>query len=143
MFVARAAAKFIPSGMNKSGSQTVTANTSTYTQITTWTADTATYPGSTVSSNSLVMQSSGSAVLSGAVVWSAGGLTGNATCKLYKNGTAFLTGSATPTESSGTATVSGTVTVAAGDLIALYFIFNTFTDVTVTASGTFVHAVSP
>lgn len=143
MFFLRAAKSFIPSGMNKSGSQSVGANTSTYTQITGWVADTTNYPGSTVSSNGLVIQSTGIAALSAAMVWDASGITGNATCKLYKNGSAILTGAATPTESSGTATVSGTVAVAAGDAITLYFIFNTFTGVTVNASGTYVHALSP
>lgn len=142
MFLFRAAAKsYLPAGMNKSGTQTVTANTTTYTQLTTWTADTTNYPGSTVSTNSLVIQSTGNAALSGAVSWNAGGITGNATVQLYKNGSVVLTGSATPTESSGTATVSGTISCVAGDLIALYFIFNTFTDVTINAAGTFVHAL--
>ncbi|MGI5222507.1 hypothetical protein [Nocardia sp. CA-290969] len=58
---------FLPSGMNKSGNQTIP--NSTLTLIINWTADTATFPGSSVSSNGLVAQRNASAATL-AVEWS-------------------------------------------------------------------------
>lgn len=50
---------FTPSGMTKNGTQTwATGGTSSWTTITTWTANTGTYPGSSITSNRLVVQGS-------------------------------------------------------------------------------------
>lgn len=71
---------FLPSRMTKSGA---TANFNTgQTQITGWAADTVGYPGSTVSSNDLVVQAAGSGVTLDASIEFTNGSTGSRTLTL-------------------------------------------------------------
>jgi hypothetical protein len=126
--------------MNKSGTQAMGA-TSSFVQITGWTADTTTYPGSTVSSNALVLQSAGSTTLNGSASWTSA-LTGTGQVRVVRNGTVAATGTATAAAASGTATVTVNITAVAGDLITLEWLYGTFTNETITVAGTFVRATA-
>lgn len=125
---------FLPSGMIKSGSS---GNiTTTYTQVGGgWAADTANYPGSTVSGNDLVIQSNGSGItVAASVVWTGDYSFGTRTVTMrlrygtaaqFTAGTAatLVTGTATAVpNNNGTATLTLTATgqtVQAGYLIRL------------------------
>lgn len=118
------AVDFTPSGMTKNGTFGLG---SSYVQMTGWLANTTSYPGSTVSSNDLVVQSSGAGkTIEASIIWTStsSSFTRSVTMRLKLNGTVIATG-ATATVPGGigntvTATVTATgVTVVAGDLIRL------------------------
>lgn len=122
MFMLRALSAFLPSGMTKNGTFTLSATS--YTQVTGWLADTTNYPGSSVSSDDLVVQSAGTGkTISATILWSnSSGFTRTVQLQLKLNGSIIATGTATsvPNGGSATVTVSATgQTVAAGDLVRL------------------------
>ncbi|MGQ4601602.1 hypothetical protein [Nocardia sp. R6R-6] len=105
--------------MTKNGTQSTSGS---WTQITGWTADTGSYPGSTVSSNALVCQGGkASAVVSASVAWTAGAFGNSIQVRLKQNGTVIATGT-TATVSPSTA--SATVTVGNGDLVTVEVVDN-------------------
>ncbi|MFF4027022.1 hypothetical protein ACFYY5_29655 [Nocardia elegans] len=129
-----AAASFLPSGMTKSGTQSITGS---YVDISGWAADTANYPGSTVNANlSLVSNGSkASASLSANVPFSGGGFTGSTTIRILLNGSVVATGSGV-TGSSGTCTATANgVSVANGDLVKVQI-------TTTTGAGTVTSGVN-
>lgn len=122
MFILRALSAFLPAGMTKNGTFTLSATA--YTQVTGWLADTTNYPGSTLSGDDLVAQAAGTGkTISASVLWSnSSGFTRTAQMQLKLNGSIIATGPAVsvPNGGSATATVSATnQTVAQGDLIRL------------------------
>lgn len=97
---------FTPSGMNKSGTQTWGGNS--WTPITAWAADTGTYPGSSVTSDKLVVRGSKTGATITASVPYSGGFDFSHQIRLVnQSGTVLATGSAVAT-SSGTCTVTAT-----------------------------------
>lgn len=108
---------FLPSGMTKNGTQAVGAG---FADITSWTADAATYPGSTVDSNtSLVAQSSkASATLTASITVTGSGSSFNYAVRILVNGVVVATGS-NVAGNGGTITVpcSTTAAINAGDLV--------------------------
>lgn len=138
MFVARASRVFIPSGMKLSSSFAAQPDNS-YQQITGFAADTTNYPGSTVSSNALVLQSSGSTTLSASASWSAA-LSGQGQLQIERNGTVVVTGAAAANNTTGTATATVNITAVSGDLVTLWWFYSVFTDETITTTATFVQA---
>lgn len=115
---------FLPSGMTKNGSQSI--NSTSYTDVTGWTADTATYPGSTVDSNLAIVVQGGKsdATLTANVPFSGGSGTGGSRgvqVQILKwNGSTWdvvVEGAAVLDANSGTATASiEGQTVSDGDL---------------------------
>ncbi len=116
MFVLRALASFLPSGMTKNGTFTIPAS---YTKILSWTADTTNYPGSTVSSDGLVVQgANSSATITANIPWTAS-LSMTVTVRIKVNNVVVATGSgATGTSGTSTALATGQ-TVATGDNITV------------------------
>lgn len=110
-----------------------------FAQITGWVADTAGYPGSTVTTNSLVLQSTGVTTLTGSAAWTAA-LAGTGQVRIKRNGTVVVTGTATASATSGTATATTSLTGTAGDLITIEWLYGTFINPTIAVAGTFVHA---
>lgn len=107
-------AGFAPSGMTKSGS--AQALTGSYATITTWTADTTNYPGSTVSSNGVVAQGGKSGATVAASLDLTGGFSYSASVRILVNGSIVATGSST----GGTPmTVSTTTTITSGDVVTV------------------------
>lgn len=105
---------FAPSGMNKSGTQQVTG---TMAQVTGWTADTGTYPGSTISGSALVVNGAGpSKTLTARIAWTPGAGGNDCAIQIKRNGTLLATGAYS---TSSPSTVSTTDTVADGDLITI------------------------
>ncbi|RBO82054.1 hypothetical protein [Nocardia puris] len=127
---------FDPSGMNKSGTQSVTTS---YAQVNNWTADTANYPGSTVSGHALVAQGSkaDATVAASVVIANSNFSNFTATLRLYRNGDLLQQGSpvTVPATKSATVTVTATpVAVTSGDLITLQVI-GSGTPMTLQAGG--------
>jgi hypothetical protein len=112
-----AAAVFAESGMNKSG--TTQQITNAMAVITTWTADTTGYPGSTTSGNALVVNGAGtSKTLSARVAWAPGsGNNHTVSVQIKKNGT--LVGTAGTPVTVSPSLVSVTTNVVSGDLITV------------------------
>ena len=121
MFVLRALASFLPSGMTKNGTFTIPAS---YTKILSWTADTTNYPGSSVVSDGLVVQgASSSATVTANIAWTAS-LSMTVTVRI-KNGATVIAMGTGVTGTSGTSTaVAPGQTVAAGDNITVEVISN-------------------
>ncbi|WP_280333107.1 hypothetical protein [Nocardia wallacei] len=139
---------FAPSSMTKDG--TFTQSSTSYTKVTGWAADTTGYPGSTVSSDELVIQSSSTGItIAASVVWTGSSFTRQITMRLLQNGTVIATGSAASipvSPGTGTATVTATnVTVTAGDVIRLEAIrdFGTGNPTATTNSASYVRATKP
>lgn len=128
-----------PSGMLLSANFSASPNNASYQQITGFSADTANYPGSSVSSNGLVMQSGGSTTLTASASWSSS-LAGQGQIQIQKNGSIAVTGSAATSGTTGTATATVNLTCAVGDVITLWWYYSTFTNSTVTTTSTFLHA---
>lgn len=107
MFVARALNPFSPSGMTKSGTQTF--NVGSWTPLTSWSADTTNYPGSSVASDQLVMQGNKASVtLTANVAFTGGTLNVSHQCRIVdQSGNVLATGSAV-SANSGTCTASYT-----------------------------------
>ncbi|MFI6368939.1 hypothetical protein ACIBG0_40210 [Nocardia sp. NPDC050630] len=141
MFVVAGGLAFRPSGMTKNGAQ---ATTTSFADITGWTADTGTYPGSSVNSNtSLVAQAAKTgATLTANIPFSGGTYTfGTGTqVRILVNGTVVGTGTAVQA-SSGTATCTVTgQTIASGDLVKVQILASGYSgqpSVT-TGAGTYV-----
>ncbi|MEV6341327.1 hypothetical protein AB0M12_42235 [Nocardia vinacea] len=141
MFVVAGRPAFSPSGMTKNGSF---ATTTSFADITGWNADTSTYPGSSVTSNtSLVVQGAKTgATLTANIPFGSGTYTfGTGTqVRILLNGTVVGTGTAVQA-SSGTATCTVTgQTVANGDLVKVQILASGYSgqpSVT-TGTGTYV-----
>ncbi|MFC4124950.1 hypothetical protein [Nocardia rhizosphaerae] len=111
---------FFPSGMTKNGNSSALPNT--FTKVTAWTADTGTYPGSSVVSDNLVVQGPKSgATISASIVIANSSSAQNAQIQLKIGSTIIATSTATsvPTFGSATLTCSGPADVALGDQITL------------------------
>jgi len=138
---------FTPAGMNKTGTQTMAASNG-YTKVTGWLADTANFPGSTVSTDGLVVPTSGSTKISASVAGQAG-LSGTATIQILVNGTVVATGAAaTYTDTSfgvysGTSTATYTGTLTAGDIVTVQYKYSIYTGITINVSPTFVQLLAP
>lgn len=139
---------FTPSGMNKSGSYTMTTS---YAEVTTWTADTGTYPGSSLSGNGLVAQGSTSnATVTAqiAVQLPGNSQTQNVDIQFYKNGSLIGTAPASPVACpvSTTTNVLGTLTgvsLAQGDVITIRTKKTNSFSATVVATNTWVRLLPP
>ncbi|WP_029925521.1 hypothetical protein [Nocardia otitidiscaviarum] len=111
---------FAPSGMTKNGNFTIPGS---YTQVTSWTADTTGYPGSTLSGNGLVAQGSkaGASLTSSCSVTNTDAVGITVTLRLKVNGGVVATGAgaAIAAFGSGTATVSTTTAISDGDVVTL------------------------
>lgn len=107
---------FLPSGMTKNGTFAIQGS---YTKVTNWTADTTNYPGSTVASDGLVVQSANSnATITANIPWT-GSLSMTVTVRIKVGTTVVATGTGV-TGTSGTSTAVATgQTVAAGDNITV------------------------
>src|SRR6266568_3402148 len=121
MFVARAVKSgFSPSGMYLGSNFAVPTS---YGTVTTWTADTGTYPGTTITSNGLNAQGAKvSATIASSCVVNNSGFAGyTCTLRLLVNGSVQVTGTGTTCNGQGntTVTLSGTATVASGDNLTL------------------------
>ncbi|MEV6219814.1 hypothetical protein [Nocardia sp. NPDC051833] len=142
------ASSFKSSGMNKSGSYTMTTS---YAEVPTWTADTGTYPGSSLSGNGLVVQVAGTGNLSAqiAVQLPGNSQTQNVDIQFYKNGTTLLgTAPASPVACTvnTTTNVLGTltgVTLAQGDVITIRTKKTNSFSATVVATNTWVRILAP
>lgn len=101
-----AVAVFAPSGMSKNGTQTWQTS-ATWIPITSWTANTGTYPGSSVASDRLVVQGSKTnATISASIPFSGGIFSSAHTVRLVtQSGTVIATGAAV-NANSGTCTVT-------------------------------------
>lgn len=115
-------ALFLPSGMFKNGDSA--GLTTTFALVPTWTADTTPYPGSSVVSNGLIVQSTRGGVLVAANILmsnaAAGAVTG--TVQIKQGATVIVTSAPVSLGAfggTGTATCSATVDVTAGDSITL------------------------
>jgi hypothetical protein len=83
---------FLPSGMTKNGTQTWPLSTAGWVAVTAWTANTGTYPGSSVSSDKCVVQGSKSGSVVSASIAFTGGL-GTRTIRLVdQSGNVLATG---------------------------------------------------
>lgn len=102
-------ATFEPSGMTKNGTQ-AWATSATWVQITSWTANTVTYPGSSITSHRLVVQGTKtSATISAAVPYTGGQVGRQHRIRLVDQaGTQIGTDGATVTTTNGTCTVTAT-----------------------------------
>lgn len=137
MFILRALAGFQPSGMTKNGSQSITTS---FADITGWTADTSNYPGSTVNSNtSLVAQGAKTgATLTANIPFGSGTYTfGTGTqVRILVNGSVVGTGTAVQA-SSGTATCTVTgQTIADGDLVKVQILASGYSGQPSVTTGT-------
>ncbi|MGK8554401.1 hypothetical protein [Nocardia gipuzkoensis] len=130
------ASGFNPSGMTKSGTFPLSSSWQT---IPSWTADTATYAGSTVSGNGLVAQGTKSgATLTANIPFASGSFNASTTVRILVNGTLIATGSAVEGVS-GTASCTATATVATGDIVTVQGMSTGITSTTVSAgTGTYV-----
>ncbi|WP_395704997.1 hypothetical protein [Rhodococcus ruber] len=127
------AVTFTPSGMTKTGTQSFTT---AWAPLNGWTADTGTYPGSTVVSNALQVQGGKpDATISVSLPYSST-FTQNRRARIKLNGTVIATSGAF-TANSGTITVSATgVAVADGDDITIDVIMETYASGSISANGT-------
>lgn len=131
------AVNFQASGMNKATS--THGLTTSYAQVNTWVADTSGYPGSTVSSHSLVVNGTkGSATLEARAAFTSS-LACTCTLRIFKNGVLAVQGSASASSTNGAATASGgSISVSNGDLITLQAIAsNNFGSISI-GTGTYV-----
>lgn len=142
-------ASFTPSGMNKSGSYTMTTS---YAEVPSWTADTGTYPGSSLSGNGLVVQStiSNATVTAQIAVQLPGNSqTQNVDIQFYKNGSSLLgTAPASPVACpvSATTNVLGSLTnvsLAQGDVITIRTKKSNSFAATVVATNSWVRITAP
>lgn len=116
---ADARSSFVPSSMTKAG--TWASMDATWRTITGWSADTAAYPGSTVSGEGLVVQKSkADATLAASVVFKALPINGpTVTLQLLVNNVSTVVGTPTvvPANSTATVTVSAVRNITAGDVV--------------------------
>ncbi|MFD3596223.1 hypothetical protein ACFWU5_26180 [Nocardia sp. NPDC058640] len=112
-------ASFAPSGMIKSPAWAQL--TDAWSNVTGWTANTGTYPGSTVNTDGIVaQQSKAAATLAASIVFTAAAAVNvNVTLRLTVNGVVVATGTATQVPASASATVNVSVVraVAANDVV--------------------------
>lgn len=125
------AAGFAPSGMNKSGTQALTGS---YATLTTWTADTTGYPGSTVSSNGVVAQGSATATLTANIAYT-GGFSQTTTVRIQVNAATVATGTGNSADS-GTATATTSYAITTGDIVTVQAISTGIAEPTVTSGAT-------
>ncbi|MFD6105971.1 hypothetical protein ACFWFQ_25250 [Nocardia salmonicida] len=123
---------FAPAGMTKS-SPAWTQMTNDWLPVLGWTADTGTYPGSTVNTDGIVAQSAkAAATLAASIVFTAAGAVNvSVTLRLTVNNVVVATGTATPVPASTSATVTVSVvrSIAAGDVVRVQAMGNQFLNV--------------
>lgn len=138
-----------PSGMNKNGSYTMSTS---YTEVPSWTADTATYPGSSLSGNGLVVQgTTTNAVITAQIAVQLPGNSQkqNVDIQIYRNGSTLLgTVPASPVACpvSTTTNVTGSlsnVSLNAGDVITIRTRKTNSFSATVVATNTWVRITPP
>ena len=137
-------AAFAPSGMYKNGGQVIP--NATWTKVTEWTADTGTYPGSSISSDGLDVQvGKAGAVITANIPWTTSGggsPLSPVQCRIKVNGTVVVTGpDAGSGSSSGTQTATITQTLLATDNVTVEVYFGAFTQTSnniVTGAGTYL-----
>lgn len=115
-------APFFPSGMFKNGDSSNLPTS--FTQVATWTADTGPYPGSTVVSNGLIVQTTRAGVLVAANILMSNASAAAVSGYIQIKQGATVIASAGPVSlgsfgGTGTAICSATVDVTAGDSITL------------------------
>lgn len=127
------AVTFLPSGMTKLGTQPFTTS---WAQVNGWTADAATYPGSTVSNNALVAQGAkAGATIAASITYGNSYTSFNRYIRLKLNGTVIATSPASAAYS-GTLTASATRDVAAGDKVTVEVMVELYADGLINAGGT-------
>ncbi|MDV6277218.1 hypothetical protein R3Q06_27360 [Rhodococcus erythropolis] len=115
---------FISSGMTKNGNMAGQTGSAAYRKIIGWTADTATYPGSSVVADGLVAQSTKAGAAITAVI-DAGSAWNNLTARLQisVNDTVVVTGPDSRWTTSGgwdvPLTATATVNISAGDVVTV------------------------
>lgn len=110
---------FLPSGMTKNGPQTAER---TWVTVIGWTANTATYPGSTVVSDGLRAQGTKTgATLTANVAYTGGYSFYNQQARLLVNNNVVATGAVLKAET-GTLIVTATTNLAAGDVVTVQVI---------------------
>ncbi|WP_280265326.1 hypothetical protein [Nocardia wallacei] len=139
---------FAPSSMTKNGAFSLSSTS--YVKVTGWAADTTGYPGSTVTSDELVIQAAATGVtIAASVIWTGSSFARTVTMRLLQNGAVIATGTAASipvSPGTGTATVAATnVTVAAGDVIRLEALkdFGTGNPTANTNTASYVRATKP
>lgn len=116
IIVVSAPSLFIPSRMNKNGTATVSTS---FAAVSGWTADTGTYPGSSVSGgNALVVQQAGSGTITVSATWNIGIGTTVFSVNITVNGVVMATASS-GTAASGTTGTTYSGSFALSDLIRL------------------------
>ncbi|NCL75702.1 hypothetical protein [Rhodococcus sp. YH1] len=127
------AVTFLPSGMTKNGTQNFTTS---WALLTGWTANTGTYPGSTVVSNALQAQGGKTGATISVSLPYTGSFTNPHTARILLNGAVIATG--TPNgAASGTMTATASdVTLADGDDVTVEVMVDTYADGSVSAGGT-------
>lgn len=119
--------------MTKNGTQSFTTS---WAQANSWTANTGTYPGSTVTSNALQVQGGKSDATITVSLPYTGSFSYERNARIKLNGTVIATGAGW-TSSSGTLSVTATdVAVVDGDDITIEIIMNTFASGSISNGGT-------
>ncbi|MBF6136631.1 hypothetical protein IU501_26980 [Nocardia otitidiscaviarum] len=106
--------------MTKNGNYTIPGS---YTEVTSWTADTTGYPGSTLSGNGLVVNGSksGASLSCSCSITNTQAISVTVILQLWVNGALVATGSGASISAfgSGTATVNHTMDIAGNDVVTL------------------------
>ncbi|AUM18213.1 MULTISPECIES: hypothetical protein [Rhodococcus] len=124
---------FQPSGMTKNGTQNFTTS---WALLTGWTANTGTYPGSTVVNNALDVQGGKTGATISVSLPYTGSFTNPHTARILLNGVVIATG--TPNgAASGTMTATATdVAVVDTDKVSVEVMVDTYANGSVSAGGT-------
>lgn len=127
------AVTFLLSGMTKNGTQNFTTS---WALLTGWTADTGTYPGSTVVSNALQVQGGKTGATISVSLPFTGSFTQGHIARIKLNGVVIATGPSNGA-SSGTMTVmASNLTLADGDDVTVEVMVDTYANGSVSAGGT-------
>lgn len=127
------AVTFLPSRMTKNGTQNFTTS---WALLTGWTANTGTYPGSTVVSNALQVQGgkTGATISVSLPYTSSFGYT--KTARILLNGTVIATGDGVSANSGTMTATASNVTLADGDDVTVEVMVGTYANGSVSAGGT-------
>lgn len=133
MIIIRPYSSFAPSGMTKNGTQNFTTS---WAKAINWTANTGTYPGSTVVNNYLQVQGGKSDATITVSLPYTGSFAYTRNARILHNDQVIATGAGWTT-TSGTLSVTATnVSVADGDDISVEIIMNTFASGSISNGGT-------
>ncbi|WP_343466455.1 hypothetical protein AAI421_13345 [Rhodococcus aetherivorans] len=127
------AVTFLPSGMTKTGTQNLTTS---WALLAGWTANTGTYPGSTVVSNALQAQGAkANATISASLPFTSS-FSYTKTARILLNGTVIATGDGVSTNNGTMTATASNVTLADGDDVTIEVMISTFATGSVSAGGT-------